>query len=465
MSAPFSVADALAWTGGRLIQGDPQAVLAGVSTDTREDLAGSLFVAIRGPQHDAHAYLDQAAEAGAAALLVERADAVPAGVAIPAIEVADTTVALGALGAGHRSGFGGPLVAITGSNGKTTTKEMCAAILAVRFATHKNRGNLNNAYGLPLTLLAREAEHEALVVEIGMNHRGEIAPLAEIAAPTVGVITNVGTAHIEHLGDQDTIALEKGDLIAALSPDAVAIVNADDARVMAQAQRTRARVVSFGVAESADVRATDIRDRVGSFDFTLVTPEGTRAVNVPGLGQPTVPNALAASAAALAAGASLDDIAPGLAAFAPAAGRMGRAQTEDGTQIIDDTYNANPHSMFEALESLVRAAGSEPAVAVVGDMGELGDRAEAAHRDTGRRAAELGVGAIIALGEFSDRVIAGATAVDTFTGRTHIASDHEDAARTADAFAGPDGWILVKGSRSMRMERVVEALTRSGDQA
>lgn len=460
MSAPFRVADAVQWTAGRLSGGDASLVLGGVSTDTREALTGCLFVAIRGPHHDAHAYLAQALAGGASALLVERADAVPAGTSVPVVVVEDTTVALGALAAGHRRTFAGPVVAITGSNGKTTTKEMCAALLAVGRPTHKNRGNLNNAYGLPLTLLDRETEHEAMVVEIGMNHRGEIAPLARIAAPTVGVVTNVGTAHIEHLGSQDEIAREKGDLVAALPTGATAVLNGDDARVLAQAERTSARVLRFGRGDRCDVRADRVTDLRGAFGFDLVMPQGTRAVEVGGLGEPTVANALAAAAAAGAAGASLDEIAAGFATYRPPSGRMAPLRLAGGTTVIDDTYNANPQSVAAALESLARLAGPGRGVAVVGDMGELGAHTLEAHRETGALAARLGVGALVALGAHAEVVAEAGRAAGLGGAQVRVARGHEDAARAARQLAGEDDWILVKGSRAMQMERVVEALSR-----
>ncbi|HSJ96986.1 MAG TPA: Mur ligase family protein, partial [Myxococcota bacterium] len=258
----LSVADVLRWTGGTLLAGPADASCTSVAIDSRAVAPGALFVAIRGPRHDAHAFLADTIRAGAAALLVETAAfataaKLPAAVAaaVPSVSVIgvdDTTAALGRLAAGHRRTFAGPVIAITGSNGKTTTKEMTAAILSARAPCLKTEGNLNNQFGLPLSLLRLAPEHRAAVVEIGMNHPGEIAPLAAIAAPNVGVITNVGTAHIEHMGSQDGIAREKGALFEALAADAVAVANADDARVVAQLARTRARPLRFGRSAAAD---------------------------------------------------------------------------------------------------------------------------------------------------------------------------------------------------------------------
>ena len=462
MSVPFRLADVLQWTGGRLVSGNPDAVLRGVSIDSRAVGAGELFVAIRGPRHDAHAFLEAAAARGAAALLVERGGAVAASLLAPdsrvtVVEVDDTTRALGALGSGHRAGFSGPVVALTGSNGKTTTKEMCAAILSVAAPCLKTQGNLNNQFGVPLTLLRRDAEHRALVVELGMNHRGEIAPLVAIARPTVGLLTNVGTAHIENLGSQEEIALEKGDLVAALAPDATAVLNAEDARVLAQRARTRAHVTTFG--RGGDVRAeniTPLGDR--GFAFDVVTPQGTIAVRVSGLGETTVINSLAAAAAALAAGATLADVATGLGRYRPIGGRMERVELPRNVILINDTYNANPQSMEIALRSLSELKGQARGFAVLGDMGELGAMASDAHRATGRLVAELGIDYLLALGAHAGETAEGARAAGMDGARVRVCRDHLDASeRLRDTLQGND-WILVKGSRSMQMERVVDAL-------
>jgi UDP-N-acetylmuramoyl-tripeptide--D-alanyl-D-alanine ligase len=459
VSEPFTAADAVRWTGGALACGDAGASFTGVASDTRADCRGRLFVAIRGAKHDAHAFLGDALAAGAAGFLIERVEALPDGArALPAIVVRDTTAALGALAAGHRARFTGPVVAITGSNGKTTTKEMCAAILSVAGPCLKNRGNLNNAWGLPLTLLEREREHRALVVEIGMNHRGEIAPLAAIAMPTVGVITNVGTAHIEHLGSREAIAEEKGDLVAGLPASATAVLNADDPLVIAQRARTRAQVSSFGFAAHADVRAEGARTTGTGFAFTLATRAGRRAVEVAGLGDPTVINALAASAAALAAGLSLDQVAEGLARYGGVSGRMERVALANGATVLNDTYNANPQSMEMALRSVARLKGRGAAIAVLGDMGELGLEAPEAHREAGALVALLGVDRLFALGLHAPLTVESAIAAGLARERARVGASHESIAAEVAALVRAGDWVLVKGSRSMKMERVVEAL-------
>jgi UDP-N-acetylmuramoyl-tripeptide--D-alanyl-D-alanine ligase len=459
VTVPFTAADAVAWTGGKQVRGARDAAFTGVSIDTRSIRAGALFVAIRGPRHDAHAFLADALAAGAAGLLVA-ADAALPDAAVPAIAVDDTTRALGALGAGHRKGFAGPVVAITGSNGKTTTKEMCAAILGTLGPCLATRGNLNNEFGLPLTLLERDAAHRHLVVELGMNHRGEIARLAAIAKPTVGVVTNVGTAHIEYLGSRDEIAREKGDLIAALAADGVAVLNADDARVRDQGARTLARKLLFGLAEDADVRAervTPLGERGYAFD--LVSGGERQAVHVAGLGESTVANALAA-AAAIATGCSLADAATGLAAYRPPSGRMEPVALPRNIIVINDTYNANPQSMEVALRSLASLRGSSRGVAVLGDMGELGETADEAHRAAGRLVAELGLDLLFALGPRAEQTARGALDAGMAADRVHVGSDHDGLGASLRRVLRGNDWVLVKGSRSMKMERVVDALAR-----
>lgn len=460
MTIPFEARDAVRWTGGRLVSGTGHTRFERVSTDTRTLTEGALFLAIRGPHHDAHDFLDRAISAGAGGLVVERPEAVPATFGSRVvIAVDDTTRALGALAAGHRAPFRGPVVAVTGSNGKTTTKEMCAAILEMAGPCLKTRGNLNNAYGLPLTLLERDARHSTLVVELGMNHRGEIALLAQIARPTIGVITNVGTAHIEYLGSREAIAEEKGDLVAALPAEGTAVLNADDPRVLAQASRSAASIRTFGLGVAADVRAEQMTAlSPGGFSFELVCDEGCAPVRVAGLGEHTVVNALAAATAALAAGARLGDVVEGLGQWRPMAGRMQPRSLAGGGLLIDDTYNANPQSMEAALRSLAARRGSQRTLAVLGDMGELGESAADAHRRAGALAAALGIDLVFSLGEFAQEVRAGAAEGGMEGSRVHVAKSHEDLAERLQALLRPGDRVLVKGSRAAHMERIVEAL-------
>ena len=463
MSAPFRLADALAWTQGQHIAGSEQAVFNGVSIDTRTVRSGELFVAIRGEKHDAHSFLDQAIASGASGLMVGRGSINTADlpVGLPALSVEDTTTGLGDLARGHRDLFTGTVIAITGSNGKTTTKEMCHAIMAVKAPCLKTIGNLNNEFGLPLTLLSRTAEEAAAVVELGMNHRGEISYLTKIARPDIGMVTNVGTAHIGFLGSQENIALEKTDLIAGLDANGTAVLNADDPLIEAHASRAPGQILRFGFSKNADVRADHVHfDGAGRFHFTLITPAGQRSVEITGLADTTVINAVAASATALAAGADLDQIKAGLGQFQPVPGRMVPRSLASGACVIDDTYNANPQSIHAALESLVRLKGDGRAFAILGDMGELGEETDRAHQAIGRLAAELEVDRLITLGSNAARVNAAAQEAGLPTDHCWVGVDPEQIAETVGRDLQSQDWILVKGSRAMRMERVVEALIR-----
>jgi UDP-N-acetylmuramoyl-tripeptide--D-alanyl-D-alanine ligase len=462
MSVSFRADELASWTGGTLLQGDAEQSFAGVTINSRSVSSGELFVAIRGPHHDGHDYIQGALRNGAGGALVARGTELPS---LPdsfsLIAVEDTTAGLGALAAAHRRGFDGPLVAITGSSGKTTTKELCAAILENVAPCLRTQGNLNNQYGLPLTLLRREPEDRFAVVEIGMNHPGEIAPLAAIAAPTIAIITNVGTAHIEFMGSAEAIAEEKGSLLEALQSEHFAILNADDPLVLAQAGRTAAKKLCFGTAAGAEIRASEIERSAGAFQFQLHTPSGTRSVRVPGASETLIPNSLGAAAAAFAAGASLEQIEAGLASYAGVAGRMQLRRAATGTLLIDDTYNANPQSMHAALRSLTALAKEEgrTPVAVLGDMGELGDTAAQAHRQIGEQAAASGVVELIAVGGHSREVAEGALSGGLCSTQIDVTHDTDEAVALLEDLLGPDDIVLVKGSRAMRMERIVEALS------
>lgn len=461
MSVPFRAAQLARWTKGELIQGNGQQLFTSVSIDSRSVDANTLFVAIRGPRHDAHTFLEDVFSSGAAGALIERGNP-QADVATdkPLIAVDDTTVALGLLAKHHRKDFEGTLVAITGSSGKTTTKELCAAILEKMGPCLRTQGNLNNHYGLPLTLLRREPQDEYAVVEIGMNHPGEIAPLVDIADPSIAIITNVGSAHMEHMGSAEAIAEEKGALIENLRPEHVAILNADDPLVMAQAKRTAAKVLRFGFDSSAEFRASVVKRVRDGFRFQLHTPGGGRLVQVPGTSEVMIPNALAASAAAFAAGASLDHIQAGLASYQSVAGRMQLHSLSEGISVIDDTYNANPESMAAALtslESLAKETGQR-AVAVLGDMGELGEHAVEAHREVGKQCAQLNLGQVIAFGTFSEELASAAESAGMRRECVSKAEHVDDVIRRVNHVLRPNDLILVKGSRSMKMERIVQAL-------
>jgi UDP-N-acetylmuramoyl-tripeptide--D-alanyl-D-alanine ligase len=449
------------WTGGSLLAGAADRIARGTRIDSREVGPEELFVAIVGPNHDAHRFVPEVLARGVAGVLVQRGRCdetlVPGRAFV--VEVDDTTRALADLGRGHRGDYAGPLVGITGSNGKTTTKELCTAILEGVGPTLSTRGNLNNNFGVPLTLLRRREEDLFAIVEMGMNHRHEIEALCRIALPTIGILTNVGTAHIENLGSREAIAEEKGDLLAGLPASGTAVVGRDEPFAFGQARRTRARVLSFGRDARAELCASAIRflDE-GAFVFRLETPFGRGEIRVPGLAETMIENSLAAAGGALAAGASFEAVATGLARYAGVPGRMQPRTLRGGLLALDDTYNANPQSMKSALETLARLEQKGRRIAVLGRMGELGDHAEAAHLELGRLAASLGIDELFVLGPDAVKIAQGAREAGLPDGRVHF---EETAAALAERLArraGAGDRVLFKGSRSARVEKVIEAL-------
>lgn len=461
MNVDYTAADVAQWCGGEVVLGSPDTALVGLAIDTRKVLPGNLFAAIVGPNHDAHAFLNQACAAGATGLLIQTGRPVDlsslSGVAV--IEVADTTRGIGDLASGHRERFDGTVVALTGSCGKTTTKEMIAAVLRTAGPCLKTEGNLNNDYGVPLTLLSRKPEHLRAVIELGMNHRGEIARLAAIAKPDVGLVTNVGTAHIEFLGSQEEIAAEKGDLFAALSASGTAVANWDDPFVRAQSDRAAGDVISFGLDEDANVRAVAVRfDTNGVYHFILATSKGDAPVRIAGLGETTVINALAAAAVGIACGLAPVAIAEGLANYKGISGRMCRHAMPRAVTLIDDTYNANPQSMGAAISSLASLKGASRGIAVLGGMGELGDDAEQAHREAGKQVFEAGASLLVTVGDAARGIAEGAAEAGMPTSRIRRCDDHDEAVAIVEDTIESGDWILVKGSRAARMERVVEQL-------
>lgn len=433
---------------GRMIGTD--VTVDGVSTDTRAIAQGTLFVALAGERFDAHDFLEQAVAAGAAALLVADATRVPAGV--PAVVVDNTRLALGRLAAAWRARFTLPVIAVTGSNGKTTTKEMIAAILKAAYgaAVLSTRGNLNNDIGLPLTLLGLSPAHQAAVIEMGMNRPGEIAYLAPLGAPTVALVTNAQRAHLEGMGDLDEVAREKGSIFSGLPADGVAVINADDAYADAWRGMAAGRPVrTFAIDHAADVRAT-VRQHGLEMALDLQAPEGEAAIVLRVPGRHNARNAVAAAAACLAAGVPLTAVVAGLEGFAGVKGRLQRRVGKSGAEILDDTYNANPDSVRAGIDVLATTIGRK--ILVLGDMGEIGEASGQYHDEIGGYAKSQGVDLLFALGEATK------AAVRNFgEGARHFC--HVDKLIAAlDKEAGPETTVLVKGSRFMKMERVADAL-------
>ena len=440
-------------TGGRLV-GDDRAI-SGVSTDTRAIGQGQLFVALRGERFDAHDFIGQAVAAGAAALLVSDQASVPAGV--PAVVVDDTRLALGKLAAAWRARFTIPVIAVTGSNGKTTTKEMIAAILKAQFgdAVLATRGNLNNDIGLPLTLLALDETHLAAVIEMGMNHPGEIAYLAGLGAPNVALVTNAQRAHLEGMGDMDEVAREKGSIFTGLAAGGVAVINADDAYAdLWRALAGKHRQLSFGIEQVADVHGA-LRQHGLETRLTLRTPEGTVELRLAVPGRHNARNAAAAAAACLAAGIPLTAVVTGLEHFSGVKGRLQIRQGRAGALVIDDTYNANPDSVRAAIEVLAATIGRK--LLVLGDMGEIGEASGQYHDEIGGYAKSQGIDLLFGLGEACQQ------AVRNFgEGGRHF-TDIEKLIVAVNKELGPEAAVLVKGSRFMKMERVADAIA-SGEE-
>jgi UDP-N-acetylmuramoyl-tripeptide--D-alanyl-D-alanine ligase len=431
----------------------------GVSTDSRAIAADELFVALRGERFDGHDYVRDVLAHGAAAAMVDHDWAGAHDHSLPLLRVADTRLALGSLAGHWRRQFDLPLIGITGSNGKTTVKEMCAAILR----EHERRddlepaetvlattGNLNNDIGLPLMLLRLHAGHRAAVIEMGMNHPGEINYLAHLARPTVALVNNAQRAHLAGLGSLAEVASAKGEIFAGLSDDGIAVINADDPYVdLWRALADGREVVSFALDRPAEVTA---RAKAHGFtsEIVLTAAQGTVEFELPAAGRHNVRNALAAAAATLAAGVSLGSVAEALSRYAGIKGRLQRRAGLKGALVIDDSYNANPDSMRAAIDVLANLPGRR--IFVMGDMGEVGEAAGQVHDEIGGYAKSHGIERLLALGELS------VAAMHNFGPGGEHYRKVEDLIAALQAELAPDVTVLVKGSRFMRMERVVEAV-------
>lgn len=444
-------------SGARMTQ---NAAFDGVSTDSRTVAAGQLFVALRGETFDGHDFLEQVAAKGAAAVVVDK---LPAGWTLPAIVVPDTLVALGQIANYWRSKYEIPVVGVTGSNGKTTVKEMIASIMAAAYGEDgrlATRGNLNNEIGVPLTLMRLDASHKAAVVELGMNHPGEIARLTAISAPTIGLVNNAQREHQEFMHTVEAVAQENGAVIAGLPKDGIAVYPSDDVftplwQGLAQGRGQR-RVATFGLDDTANVSCTHRATVEGSALAVVVRSNGKPDqhfdVRLAAAGLHNVRNALAAIACALAAGIDSGAVVRGLEAFAPVSGRLQRKIAANGAIVIDDSYNANPDSVRAAIDVLAQAP--EPRILVLGDMGEVGTQGREFHEEIGAYAASRGIGAVFAHGELA-RHLAG-------PGVRHFEQFDELLAALDTKLGGKsDATVLVKGSRFMKMERVVQHLLGS----
>ncbi|WP_295999643.1 UDP-N-acetylmuramoyl-tripeptide--D-alanyl-D-alanine ligase [Rugamonas sp.] len=430
---------------------DDDIAFSGVSTDSRSVAAGALFVALRGDVFDAHSFLLQVAQRGVVAVVVEE---LPAGWTLPAIVVPNTLVALGQIANYWRRQFALPVIGVTGSNGKTTVKEMIASILAAAYGDQgrlATRGNLNNEIGVPLTLLRMDAAQRAAVIELGMNHPGEIARLSAIAMPTVAMVNNAQREHQEFMHTVEAVARENGAVLQSLAADGIAVFPHDDEFSPLWRELSAGRaVVSFGLGAGADVGCTYLAGDFGSDLAVTIGPQAAPVrfdVALQAAGEHNVRNALAAIACTYAAGVPVDAIRIGLDAFAPVSGRLQKKAAANGAVVIDDSYNANPDSVRAAIDVLAKAA--PPRVLVLGDMGEVGTQGREFHQEIGAYAQSKGIEQVLVTGELA-RHMNGAS--------IHHFEQFDALLAAVDAAVTSTATVLIKGSRFMKMERVVQHL-------
>ena len=448
---PSTVADIASLASGSLF-GSGSGVVTAVSTDTRSIQPGQLFVALRGERFDAHDFLATAFEQGAAAALVEKVN--PALPDLPQIQVSDSLAGLQTLAKNYRQKFQIPIVGITGSNGKTSTKEMVAAVLSERFQVTKTVGNLNNHIGVPLSVLGFERQHQVAVLEYGMNHPGEIAGLVNIASPQHAIVTNVGVAHIEFLGTRQRIAQEKSILAESVPAEGTVLLNADDDFAAWIAGRCRAHVLMAGF-EKGQIRAVGIKHGSDGEEFTVVTPSEQLRVRLPVPGEHMVHNALTAIGIGLSFDLSLSECAAGLAKTTLPSGRL-QVKALGGISIVNDAYNANPDSMIAALRTVANLPSHGRRVAALGEMGELGEESVVGHERVGKAVAEHGFDVLIAVGERAYPIARSAVAAGLAESRT--VKSNAEAADVLSKILEPGDLLLLKGSRSAAIDQIIPLL-------
>jgi len=438
--------------GGSLAAGDGTVQISNVSTDSRTLKAGELFVALRGDNFDGHRFVESVAKAGAAGAIVDSnwKGAVPKSFVL--IRTKDTLQAYQELAANYRKSLTLKVIAITGSNGKTSTKDFTAAVLARGFQVTKTEGNFNNHVGLPRTVLQATNRDEVAVWEIGMNHPGEIVGLSKVAAPDVGIITNIGVAHIEFMGSREAIAKEKGALAEAVAADGTVILNADDPFSEGIAARTSAKV-AFAGTQHGTLRAIEIRQTADGSEFTILEGAHRCRAQLPVPGLHMVQNSLLAVAAGRVFGLSLEDCAAGLVA-APLTKARSQIREIDGVRFLDDSYNANPDSMKAALRTLVELDANGKRIAVLGEMRELGIESQSAHSVVGQAAAALKIDHLIAIGKIAAAIADAAKRAGLR--ETAVVDSTSEAAVLLDEITAPGDLVLIKGSRAARTEQVIE---------
>jgi len=462
---PWRVAEIIEATGGRLFCGDLGRMFTGVSIDSRRISADDLFIAIKGEVHDGHRFIGNVIEQGVNGCLIDqrKTDMLSklelSDTGVVCITVDNTTKALGDMAAFNRRRTPVSVIAITGSNGKTSTRRMTSDVVSRRFCTLSTQGNLNNDIGLPLTLLNL---HQWAVVELGMNRPGEIERLAEICLPDVGLITNIGPAHLEGLGSMEAVMAAKGELLGKIKAGGMAILNADDPRLLKLADITPINVLFFGMSKDAAIRAESVEEKGEGLSFGLVLPDETISVHLKTPAMFMISNALAAAAAGYLLGLTAVEIKNGIEAFKPVQGRMNIHKTGKGIHIIDDTYNANPGSMQAAIITLTSLKGKNKGFLIAGDMLELGEYSAPMHREIGVIAARANIAGLYVTGKFAEDVAAGALAEDMNPDDIFKGTREEIIEAVTDRLEAGD-WVLVKGSRGMAMEKVVQGLLAWAD--
>jgi UDP-N-acetylmuramoyl-tripeptide--D-alanyl-D-alanine ligase len=483
---PLTAAAVAAAAGGEIVTGDPRQTFDGVSIDTRTLPRGALFVAIRGERFDGAEFAAAAIDAGAAGVLVprgwsanqsgspgsaslsgernsaaviDRSASLSGERRVAVIEVGDTTIALQALARAIRRESGAKVVAITGSAGKTTTKEVTSELLSGRYRVTRNRGNFNNHIGLPLSLIELRQQPEIAVVELGMNHAGEISTLVGIAEPEVRVWTNVGEAHLGFFASLDAIADAKAEILEAARPSDLLIANADDPRITSRSRAFAGRVITFGIDRDADIRASSIVDRgIEGVSARVATPQGSAEVTTPLVGRGNLANVLAGVAVALAFDVPMSDIAALVPTLRPAAHRGEVVRLANGVTVLDDSYNANPTATRRAIEVLARSRAARR-FAVIGEMLELGAHADDLHAEVGRAAATAALDGLIAVGGPAARVLADAAVTAGMAASSvRYCATSDEAADAAAAMLSAGDLLLVKGSRGIKTDRVVDRL-------
>ncbi len=448
---------------GTLLTGTPDVIFSGICTDSRQLKEGNLFVALKGDNYDGHDYCAKALELGAAGIIISDESKIDVSKIKnngAVIKVTDTLEAIGDLAHYWRNKFLIPVIGLTGSSGKTTTKEIMAAIIGRQKNILKTEGNLNNLIGLPMTIFQLTNDHEVAILEMGTNTPGEIKRLTQIAAPDIGVITNIGPAHLAGFGSIEGVRKEKGDLFAHMNKNGIAVVNMDDENINVIVESWRGQRISFGMSPSADVCVKKI-DKIGPkgmrFQLMIAGREYKAETKIAGM-QSVVYNAMAAVAVAQALGIRHETILEGLASFQPVAGRMEIIKLKNGAYLINDSYNANPASTREALMTLKELKNNHNSYAFLGDMLELGEEAREMHRKVGMLAAVTGVNTLFLRGDFSDATAAGATEGGMSSDKVKYLSDIKSDLLPIKENLKKGDWILVKGSRRMKMEKIVEQI-------